>query len=818
MKISTLLFKKCQRSIKNSYKQFLAIIGIASIAITLFLGLSSNADSLEKRVNNYYETGNVSDIYVTVNKYDETDKENIQNILNDNGGGVLSNRTYMPSFLKDLSAIACISDFYPVNNTPLLLEGGVDENGNYFLIDESLTRKKEFKTQINIGDAVELSFASSYFSSFFSFDLSLLNAFLKPNGRNFLLDDLITVDLTVTGTMDFCENIQNGSYSATNFVLSKDYLVSKFIDLINENFVSTVANYASNYLSNLNISNQYLLRLNNKKKINNCLNDIQNYFNSNDRLYSLSNLDNQAFNLIIRSDIDQARQLTLVFPVFFFFVAILVILTTISELIIKERLEIGTLKAIGVKQSTIFKYYMALMLSLVGIGLIIGVVVGPLLIPGIMNIKYSILYTLPKMPYVFPIKEFLITFFALVGLTALCVYCVSKGEIKLTPSESMRPKKIKSLHSKTNTKSKLVSSSSISFKMAFRNIRLNPLKSLMVVIGVMGCTSLLVAGFGIDNTLDHCIKHDMDMFYSAEIMITYNTGAKGSKDKLLTYEEVEEVNELRIVSITAAGKKNVDTSLFVMEHEHNLTKFDLPVEGITISQKVANDGNYKVGDTISFQVNNKAYSGKVNQILNTFVRHGLFIDVSNPEYSDLLSIYSSAFVKLKEGYDTLEFKEKISKDISEIALVTTRSEMYKTVNSAISSISYMTLTVKVFAILLAVVVLYNLTYLNFKERIREIATLKVLGFRKINIAKSLIFETMLLVLIGTIFGLFLGFPVEFIVLYVNRNAIVEFLYTVYNLTYLISFVISFITAFIINLILSLYIKKIKMVESLKSVE
>lgn len=818
MKLSSILFKKCQRSIKSSWKQFLAIIGIASIAITLFLGLSANADSLKNRVDKYYKQSHVSDIYLTVNKYDDEDRNNVEKIVDEFGGGTISLRTYMPSYLEDTTAAACIYDYFPTTNIPLIKSGGFDDDNNYFLIDESLSKKKEFKTQINVGDEINVSFSTSYFTNLFPIEIEKLNVFLKPGGHNFFQDDFVKIKMNVTGTMDFCENIQNGAYSLTNFCISKDYIFTKVKELISSNFNENFTSLAFSYFSNVNITNQFLIKLNNQKKVEECLKQIQIYFQGNNRLYSSSNLENETFNVIIQSDIDQARQLTLVFPLFFFFVAVLVILSTISQLIIKERLEIGTLKAIGVPASSIYKYYMSLMLVLVGIGLLLGVIIGPILIPFIMNIKYSILYTLPSLTYVFPFKEFLFTSLLLEGFTALCVYFASKNEIKLTPSESMRPKKIKSLHSHKNKIKHRVSANWLSMKMAFRNIKLNPLKSLMVVIGVMGCTSLLVAGFGIDNTLDYSIKHDMDMFYNADIMFTYNSNSQSLKDKLLAYEEVEEVDEMRNVSITATGKKNIETNLFVLEHNHNLTKINLYEDGIVISQKVANDGNYKIGDTITFQVLNKTYSGTIKHILNTFVRHGLFIDGESARYDGLLNIISTSFVKIKEGYNAKESGEKIKQSLNEISLYTTRDDMFKTINNTISSISYMTLTVKVFAILLAIVVLYNLAYLNFKERIREMATLKVLGFKQSNIAKSLIYETMILVLIGTIFGLFLGFPVEFIVLYVNRNALVEFLYTCYKSTYFFSFLLSFLTGLIINFVLSLYIKKVKMVESLKSVE
>ena len=145
-------------------------------------------------------------------------------------------------------------------------------------------------------------------------------------------------------------------------------------------------------------------------------------------------------------------------------------------------------------------------------------------------------------------------------------------------------------------------------------------------------------------------------------------------------------------------------------------------------------------------------------------------------------------------------------------------EMKKRVENVMSGVYIMTDAIKVFAVLLAVVVLYNLALLNFRERTRDIATLKVLGFSKLEIAMSLIVETMSLTTLGVFFGSLLGFPFMYLVLYVNQVNLVEFLYHVFPLTYLYAFLITFVLAYVVNLYLASLTGKVKMVESLKSVE
>ena len=148
----------------------------------------------------------------------------------------------------------------------------------------------------------------------------------------------------------------------------------------------------------------------------------------------------------------------------------------------------------------------------------------------------------------------------------------------------------------------------------------------------------------------------------------------------------------------------------------------------------------------------------------------------------------------------------------------TVAEREATINDIMSGVMVMTNAVKVFAILLAIVVLYNLALMNFKERTRDIATLKVLGFSRVEISLSLMMETLFLTAIGVLLGLALGYPFLLLVMGTNIVELVEYLYTIRFLSYLFSFLLTFVVAFIVDLILVQRTRKVKMVESLKSVE
>ncbi len=813
-----LLLKKTSRSIKHNWGQFLAIIGITAIAVTLFLGLSANALSFEERVNRLYDGSNVADVWVTVDECNDQTEATITGVLQNEyklseDDYVIETRGYIPSYINKGSAYAIVESEIPTVCAPQIVDQAegcdylVDQD---YLILDNMMLEDDLNTSLAVGSPVEISLS-----------ISLLPDFLQPFlPENIQAAGVLPLNFEVTASMNFAENINVSSFTSSCFIVSEAFFKSALETALISELGSNLSSIISPYIENLSFENQYVISLPSNSNSANIVSSITSALTGTSSTLLVYDLDSAPFNLIVQTDIDQAIALSYVFPFVFFFVAILVILTTMSQLIVKERMEIGTLKALGVSNNRIMASYMWLMLALVGIGLLIGVALGPELLPLVMDIKYSILYSIPSFRYVFPWMYFGITVGVLAVFTVLVVYLSCRSEMKLTPASSMRPHVFKELKAKPKKEGK--KEKYLYLKMAWRNIRQNLAKSIMVVIGVAGCTALLVCGYGIDDTIDYSIESDMTNFYSADIQLTYSSGTTSLEEQLLAYDEVTEVEELR--SLTASVVKegtnvSYDTTVYIVPDQHEFSKVDLG-DGTKamISQKVQSEGNFKVGDIISFEIAGETKSIEIGGVYSAFVRHGIFISVNAEGFEDTLNTYTTGFVNVASGVDPEEFAKVLRSDFVQVTSYSTFQSTYDYVESIASSVSYMTLSIKIFAILLAVVVLFNITYMNYKERYRQIATLKVVGFNNVDIAKSLVYETMILVLVGAVIGLLLGFPLEILILFINRNAIVEFLYTCTWLTYLISALITLGAALVINILLALRIKGVPMVESLKSIE
>lgn len=892
MRTTKTLIKKCIRDIIRNVKQFIAIIFIICVAVTLFVGLLANSNEFERRVNIVYEKGNIADIWVTVNPdlFSSTEMEEEYNTLVEINGGDADNvekRLYLPTTINNLSANALISKDFPKINTAYDLNLGNNPDpewvNKFFVIDEDFLSRYEIMTgkTINLGDNLTINVdlaslglsadnftnsAEVIYSNLVNYveDLNLFSEAVKSLILTYLNDNKDTIineinnvlsqvlslesldlDVQVNGFMKHPENIQSATFNDSSYLLCSKTVLINLIELVvsqinieNETISTIVQSYmaslensindgSNEYIEMLlnNLNNQFIIKLGENKKLDTVKNEINRYYSSKDNLLALFDINTMPSNAVIQNDIIQSRQLTYAFPILFFAVAILVVLTTISQLILKERTQIGTLKSLGLSKLKILFYYTIMMSIITSIGTILGFIIGPILLPQVMNLKYSILYSLPEIQYLFPFLESFIVLIAIILAVSLLTFLLIKTELDLTPANSMRPAtpKIKFKEKKNTIKN-------ISLMMALRNIKVHFTKSMMVVLGILGCTGLLICGMGIDDTINYGIDVDLNNILASDLQVTYNSGAaKGvASQKLLelTNEDgelvIDEAEEFSIMQVTVSfNENNLNASLYYFDKNATNFKYekwdDLNGEGIAINESKAQELGVDIGDIITFSVNGTEYTKQIVDIFYTFIVSGLFVYTET--IPELTNTRTNCWITVKEGHTEDEVKEIIlNSGIKEINGALTKVENLARVDGYMANVSTMTYTIKIFAIVLAVIVLINLSILNFRERLRDYATLKVLGYSRFEIARSMIYEVMLLTTIGSLLGMGIGLPLEMLVLSTNKTPLLNWKYVIFPNTYLIAFLISFLVALAVNCLMTYEIKKISMSESLKSVE
>ena len=865
------LAKMGSREVKSNWAQFLAIIGIGGVAVTLFVGLLANAESIENRVNASYDQGNMADIWVTTKTYDKDDQANLSSLIGDSGS--LDTRFEAPGRFARNSIYTVITPGMPAISHPYeISEKAPEQTDDHFvMVDYSLAHSTDASSsaKFQVGATLAMSYdISTYIDSSLA---GQMDAFLKKGGTNIFKYQSVELNYVITGIMRYPENVTKASYNSSAFLVDDATFKEAVYALLSQNFneagLQTIykqarasdlhwGNGTVNPSGALCKPNQYLISLNKKNQTQALKDKISAYFTAkgnDDNLFSLNDRSNMPFVITMANDVQQARQFTFVFPFVFFFVAVLVILTTISQIILKERTQIGTMKALGLSNHEIYAHYIGLTLAVVGIGILIGEIIGPILVPFLLGQKYDILYTLPARTFVFPWFYGLMTALFFLGVSALVSFLVCHKEVSLKPAESMRPASPKMKEHIDKIDLKKYQAHFLSLKMAFRNMKVNLVKSFMVVAGVMGCTALLVCGYGIEDTIAYGKSSDMthgSMNNDSVITLTFS-----ASQSVKTMEEDLKNRYTLISSFEPMTRSSTDihllkdnapisnSNVYVVgasfgEKSHMEFADAIPNDKIGISDKISEETGAKVGDTIAFSYGASTYQAEVSVVYKTFIFNGILMHSASPLFASVGELtFQGCYVDCKNIPDKSALdsakvlKAQLVGDyanstdptyqvagLSYLLEADTTEDWARQIDDIMSGVHIMTNAVKSFAIVLAIIVLYNLALLNFRERTRDIATLKVLGFTKNEIASSLLWETMSLTFLGVLFGMLLGYPFLLAVLKLNTVQLVQYQYHIYALTYVISFILTFIVAFAVNAILSYGTGKVKMVESLKSVE
>lgn len=803
VKTYSILQKLRFRELKQNLKNYLSVILIAMLSIALFTGLSSNQHKLADEMNEIYEKSNIGSYFVQTNGYsDSSEFDADQSYLKSlTTTSTITTRLYTSVNYKESSCYLIAYD-----NKELSHEAEITSGDDGILVSKSLA--DDFS--LSAGNTIDITI---------SYDVSNYYSYLevKDENNDFLKNNEIKVSLKIDGIMLHAEAIDKVGLGGLiylsmdtfkkclkNSILSNYDIIEPYKTMLTAKNVTL-----ESYIDNLNIYNQFVIKSSDDLKLT-----IDQYFQrkKNNNLLLTMTTSTLPTNSGIEADVIQAKQLLYVFPVVFYIVGVLVIITSLSQLINKDKKVIGCMSSLGLTKWQIILHYTSFAFLIVFIGGIIGAIIGPLLIPFVMSQKYKILYDLPSISVNFFSVETFLCFIILFLIALVASICVSYKIASVYPSKIFRDD-----NSNKNKGSMLKKNRfkhiSLPIKMSLRNLKNNLSRSIMVIIGVMGCSALLVCGFGIDNTLDYGINNDTIEKAPYDCYGTISDVSKVDEIKSLT--SVKDL-ELYLSTNTTllTNSKQIDSTLYIYEHG-NIVNIAYSDTGATITTKVANKLNLSVGDTLTFYYNNTYYEVKVDRIEEMFYYHGIMI--SNKYFESLNGTYTPNYFYATTNTNEEELKEELdSLDFIDVKM--TMDEFNEKIDNVLSGIRIITLTVKVFAIILAIVVIYNLALLNFKERIRDIATLKVLGFGQREVATTLLVETSILTVIGSALGMLLGLPLLKLLLGINEVDAIEYLYHINILSYLYALILTVIVSVIINFFITFYTNKIEMVESLKSLE
>lgn len=539
-------------------------------------------------------------------------------------------------------------------------------------------------------------------------------------------------------------------------------------------------------------------------------------------------------------DSERIGNLANIFPVIFFLVAALACLTTMTRMVEEQRTQIGALKAMGFSRLSISRKYIGYALAASLIGGVLGLMLGGTLIPGVIANAFNIMYNIPALRFKNQIATYVISVLAAVFCTTGAALWACLSTLVDTPANLMRPRAPKpGKRVFLEYIRPLWSRLSFTWKVTMRNLFRYQRRFWMTVIGIGGCTALIVTGFGLHDSIFSILNRQFDelSLYDATVGLDPDADpdARAVVENYLTASGSVEEYLISSQSMAEASTDGpaYDVFLFAVKDMEEFTRFidlrhrldsepvALPDDGVIITEKLSELLDVRAGDVITLEKDDTRVTAVVSDIVENYVRH--YVYLSDGVYERLFGEAPEenvALIRYNSGSGETQ-SERVSVDLMEMEAVTSYSYIATIRDSFTDSmvaIDYAVVIIIVAAAALAFVVLYNLTNINITERTRELATLKVLGFYDRETTAYVYRENIFLTIFGILLGLVMGRLLHsWLVLTVEVN-IVMFGRTAPPYAYVLAAVLTVVFSVVVNIAAHFKLKKVDMVESLKTVE
>ena len=756
-----MLFKKMLRDIRRHKTQFLSIFLMAFLGVFVFAGVGGESVGLEVNSDKYYEETNLADGWIYSNYINDLFLYQVDVL----GATTQMERQLVVDSVADFSNDPeitlhfvennTISKFYLIDGKPLNIS---DSDGVW--LDKSFADAKSLK----VGDNITFEF----------------------NG--------ITLEKEIKGIGYSPEYV----YHASSASIIPDFNKIGFAYMSYKAFPMDNVPYNVLEVKFTGSPSDYNDLLSDK------LDGDYNSFVEQSEHSSVSQFS---------EEMDQHKMMGDIFPVVFILIAMLILLTTMTRIIAHQRTQIGILKASGFKNRSIIFHYVSYGFWLVFIGSILGLIIGPLTLPQLFYPSMSATYKLPSWDPAWSMN-FVYVAALMIIMSLIVSYVAVRSISKENPADTIRPKAPKI--STTGVLEKLGFWKRLSFnaRWNYRDTKRNKFRAIMTIVGVIGCTALLVSAFGMYDGMNDLkeweynqINHyDSKMVIDEEASISEidNVADEVDGDKLM-----ESAIEIEAGSTKKSGSLLVlnDTDL-VTPTDYDWNKVEIADDEISISQKMADLLGVGIGDTVKWHImgSDKWVNVTIDKIHADPVSQGFIM--SKDKLEDLGLNYTPTSIVTGEHVD---------KNFSAIKSTSSMKDMTSSWDELTESMWLLIYILIFFASLLAVVVLYNLGLLSFTEIEREIATLKVLGFKTSALRKLLLTQNLWF----TAVGFLLGLPVGYFILKIMWESSGDSFYILPSISltnFLLSAVITFALSILVNLMFSRKIKKLDMVESLKSGE
>ncbi len=525
-----------------------------------------------------------------------------------------------------------------------------------------------------------------------------------------------------------------------------------------------------------------------------------------------------------------------VLPAFFFLIAALVCMTTMNRMIEEQRTQIGVLKALGYSNSVIMGKYLFYSGSAAGLGCVLGYFIGTYFLPKVIWMAYQMMYDMGDLSFYVDWKLFAICLFFSLLCSMGTTWVSCRSELFDVAAVLMRPRAPKTGKRVFLEKIPFIwKNLSFLVKVSIRNVFRYKKRFFMMILGISGCMALLVTGFGIKDSIADItsIQYDEILLYDMSVSLSEKPDDEIREElERITRGDIDEMDFFMETSIDITAKGNHKSVYLIVPENlgtfdkyinlHTLDGHSIEYPGMgeaVISHKMAETFGLKIGDTVQLtDEDHKFFDVKISEICENFINNYIFMSAETCRELWKKPEYKTVYINVPEENEEMYALSAKLMEMEQAMNVSITKDMKERFAIMMSSLDYIVMLIIGCAAALAFIVLYNLTNINITERIREIATIKVLGFYKNETSSYVFRENVALTAIGAVVGLFLGKVFHAYVMSCINIDIVTFDVRINPSSYLYSVLLTFVFAWIVNRVMSGKLERISMTESLKSVD
>lgn len=796
-----MLKKKMIRDVLKNKSQFITILLMVMVGVMVYAGIEAYMDGMTDTANRFYTKNNLPDVNVigtSFTKDDLNDIKSIDNVVDAERKLTLTmndakdnNKSYLVNVIEENN----ISKFYVKDGTSF------DKKKSGVWLDYFYAKENNIK----VGDKIAFKYEKYVFNE-------------KVNGLIYVPDHVYDVkdESQIMPNHKTYGFLYMSSNELEGFI--KDEAKNKLSSKLGKNLSDEEFNKLNptfNFEDNIPY-NYVMVDVKTKKDVNKVKDEIEKRVENAKATISIEKTSSYA---MYQGEIDEGAAYVGIFSGLFLFIAMLSVITTMTRIIKNQKLEIGTLKALGFSKYKITRHYVGYGFWVALLGALLGILLGRYFLGSVfLNIEMSFFEMPEGRVFIKPLTY--VASLLVVIITSIITFLTCYKELRKKPADSLR-NELPSVNEKSlNITTKgIFKNMSFSSKWNLRDIIRNKFRTITGVIGIVGCCTLIVCALGMLNSMNNFIKIQFDDLYNFDYKLNLKENVKQSRIDELTDKYGNNTSMTLNIEIKDDNDDREANTLFVDDSngyvrfankDYKFKTLDRN-DGVYVTYKFSDKYNLKIGDKISWH----SYGSK------TYYKSKIVGYIRDPEVQGVTATRSyieSIGINYKPDSIYTNKDLKKVKQINGVNVVQGIDELKTAIKSMLSMMREMIIIIILFAILLGVVIIYNMGILSYSEKEYQFATLKVLGFNSRKIKNIFTKQNSIICIISTIIGLPLGYFLTSYLFKVCLDENYDFGVYIKPITYVLAFIGTYLVSYFVSKFLARRVNKIDMVSSLKSNE